>query len=457
MPLDENTPPGSNVPPPKGGCVPPLLPTSPPDFDAPPFHGPGDPPPLPPTTKRHSVRQLLGILLSLCLALFLADAAVSVMDDSLILIFGVHLLGSARGIVFVFATLLAILVYCLMGLTPMIPKRLFLPLTLFGLAAQLALLPWLIYFYARLQQLIWGLSVFQLLFGLSILCWLQGGFKVRWPLVPENRLGTRRFSWVNLSVFLLANVLVLLPALAAYVVFCSALAVDHFSDGFLALRPRGFTVQVRKYVRSDGKTILLAPMAHVGEADFYRKLSESFPTNSMILMEGVTDEKNLLTNKISYKRMAASLGLAEQQREFKPPQGQIVQADLDIEEFTTTTIDFLNLIMLIHTRGVSAGNLLKVAQYSPPPDFQEHLLDDLVKKRNRHLLEEINARLSQSENIIVPWGAAHIPEIAKEIQKAGFRLDQSRDYMVIRFRLLSKRSNSAQSTGKPSIRTNSPE
>src|ERR1051326_128800 len=229
MPLDENTPPGSNVPPPKGGCVPPLLPTSPPDFDAPPFHGPGDPPPLPPTTKRHSVRQLLGILLSLCLALFLADAAVSVMDDSLILIFGVHLLGSARGIVFVFATLLAILVYCLMGLTPMIPKRLFLPLTLFGLAAQLALLPWLIYFYARLHQLFWGLSVFQLLFGLSILCWLQGGFKVRWPLVPENRLGTRRFSWVNLSVFLLANVLVLLPALAAYVVFCSALAVDHFS------------------------------------------------------------------------------------------------------------------------------------------------------------------------------------------------------------------------------------
>jgi hypothetical protein len=41
--------------------------------------------------------------------------------------------------------------------------------------------------------------------------------------------------------------------------------------------------------------------------------------------------------------------------------------------------------------------------------------------------------LPQSDNIIVPWGAAHMPGLAKEIQKSGFRLDETREYVVIRF------------------------
>jgi hypothetical protein len=100
--------------------------------------------------------------------------------------------------------------------------------------------------------------------------------------------------------------------------------VDHFSGGFLALRPGGLTVQVRKYVRDDGKTIQLVPMAHIGEADFYRKVAETFPTNSIILMEGVTDWKRLITNEASYKRAAKSLGLAEQEEEFTPTRGEMV-------------------------------------------------------------------------------------------------------------------------------------
>jgi hypothetical protein len=339
-----------------------------------------------------------------------------------------------RGMVFLVATLVAVATYVAMGLTPKIPKHLFLPLTLFGLAAQLALVPFAIYFYDRIQQVAWGISFCQILFGLGFLYWVQGRLKLRWPLVPENRLGARRFSWLNLSGFLLVNLFVILPAVVAYLAMCASLAVDHFSDGFVALRPGGFTVQVRKYVRNDGKTILLVPMSHIGESEFYRKLAQSFPTNSIILMEGVTDDQNLLTNKISYKRMATSLGLAEQQREFKPSGGEMVRADVDVERFATDTIDFLNLVMLLHARGVKAEALLKVMEYSPPPEFQEQLLNDLLRKRNRRVLEEIQARLSQSDQIIVPWGAAHMPEIAREIQKSGFRLDDTQEYVAIHFR-----------------------
>jgi hypothetical protein len=384
------------------------------------------------------MKKLLSILLSLCLGLFLAVGAVSVVDDSLVLLFGFHLLTMTSGILTFIAALMAMLVYGLMGLTPMIPKRVFLPVTLFYVAGLLVVFPTLIYCYDRIIQIDWVLSFCQVILGLGLLWWLRGGLKFRWPIVEDKHLGDRRFSWRNLSVFLLLNVFVLLPAMVAYLALCAALAMDHFTGGFLALHPGGMTVQVRKYVRDDGKTILLIPMAHVAEADFYRKVSQSFPSNSIILMEGVTDRKHLITTGTSYKRMAKALHLAEQHEEFKPSRGKMVRADVDVEQFSTNTIDFINLVMFIHSKGMTPETVQKALQYSPPPDFQKQVFGDLLRKRNRHLWEEIQARLPESENIIVPWGVAHMPGIAAEIQKSGFRLDESREYEVIQFHVFRK-------------------
>jgi len=386
------------------------------------------------------MKKLLSILLSLCLGLFLAGGAVSVADDSLVLLFGLHLLTMMSLILTLIAMLVAMLVYGLMGLTPMIPKRVFLPVTLFYVAALLAVFPILIYYYDRMVQIDWVLSFCQVILGLGLLWWLRGGLKFHWPIVEDKHLGDRGFSWLNLVVFVLANVFGVLPAMVIYTVLCATLAVNHFSGGFLALHPGGMTVQVRKYVRDDGKTIQLIPMAHIADAGFYQKVAQSFPSNSIILMEGVTDNQNLLTNKISYKRMAKSLGLTEQKVKFKPTRGEMVPADVDVDQFSTDTIDFLNLVMFIHSKGITHATVQKALQYSPPPDFQKQVFGDLLGKRNRHLWEEIQARLPQSENIIVPWGVAHMPEIAAEIQKAGFRLNESREYEVIRFHVFRKQS-----------------
>ena len=394
------------------------------------------PPPLLPESKPKSgsMRYLLAILLSLYLGLFLADAIVSLADDSLILLFNLHLFAGIRSIVCLFAMLMAIAVYGLMGLTPMIPKRWFLPLTLFYPASQLALVPFLIYFLGRLQQINWGFSCGQVILGLGILYWIQGWLKFRWPLVSREQLAARRFGWWNLSGFLLVNFFVLLPATIVYLFICTAVAVDHFSDGFMALHPGGLTVQVRKYVRNDGKTIQLFPMSHVADAGFYQKVSQTFPTNSIILMEGVSDKENLLTNGISYQRMAKVLGLTEQKVRFGHGRGKMVRADVDVDQFSTNTIDFLNLVMLFHAQGVNAGNVLKLAQYSPPPNLQEQFIDDVLRKRNQHLVEAIQSHLSETDNIMVPWGVAHMPGIAMEIQKSGFRLDETQEFTVIRFR-----------------------
>lgn len=371
-------------------------------------------------------------LLGLFVGLFLADAAVSLLDDTLILFADVHVLTGIRGMLSLFALFMAFAIYGLMGVTPTIPKWFFLPLALFNPVAGLVSIPFLIYHYERIQQVAWAISFYQLLLGLGLLYKIRGGFNFSGPLFPESKLPALRFSWRNLAVFLSGNLFVLLPVVVVYLGWCATLAVDHFSAGFLALRPEGLTVQVRKYVRPDGRTIQLVPMTHIGEPEFYQKLAQSFPTNSTILMEGVTDEQGRLTNRISYQRMATSLGVAEQQKEFKP-RGRVVPADVDVGQFTTNTINFLNLVMLVQTKGVDDETGLKLMQYSEPAHFQQQLFNDLLSKRNRHLWQEIQARLPQSENLIVPWGAAHMPELARLIQKAGFRVIEAQEYVAIRF------------------------
>jgi hypothetical protein len=391
-------------------------------------------PPLSPPPKSGSSQTTLAILLSLYVGLFLADAVVSLADDTLALIFKHHPLSILRQPLGFLVVVASIGIYILMGLTPKIPKRLFLPMALFVPLAFLAGVPATIYHYRSLALFAWLVSLVQVVTGVAVLFRAQGGLRLRWPLVAESRLKSRGFSWRNLIVFFLVNLLILMPGAVIYLLIFASLGISHFSDGFVALRAHGLTVQARKYVRDDGKTVQLVPMAHVAERSFYRALSDSFTSNSIVLLEGVTDEQGLLTNHITYKRMAQTLGVAEQQKEFKPAQGELVPADVDVADFTTNTIGFLNLIMQVHAHGLRPDILMQLVQFAPQPGFEQELLTDLLHKRNLHVVEELQSRLDESEQFVVPWGAAHMPGIAKELQKLGFRVNETRDFTVIRFR-----------------------
>ena len=192
------------------------------------------PPIIAPCQKPSSLRPILSVLLSLCLGLFLTDGIISLIDDSFNLLWGGHPLSLIRVIVCLISSVLVIVVYGLMGLTPLIPKRFFLPLALFYLVSQLIVLLLMIYFYNRLPLIVWLTSAGQVILGLGMLYWLIGSLKPRWPLVNGNQLGTKKLSWVNLTFFLLLNIFALLPAVVGYLGFCTVLAVGHFSDGFMA-------------------------------------------------------------------------------------------------------------------------------------------------------------------------------------------------------------------------------
>jgi uncharacterized protein YbaP (TraB family) len=90
--------------------------------------------------------------------------------------------------------------------------------------------------------------------------------------------------------------------------------------------------------------------------------------------------------------------------------------------------------MLVHAKGLTPANVQTLMQYSPPPHLEDEVINDLLHKRNQRVLDEIQSELSQTDNIMVPWGVAHMPGIAREIQKSGFRLDETQEYTVIQFR-----------------------
>jgi hypothetical protein len=377
--------------------------------------------------------QLLLVCLNLFMLLFLADGVISLIDDSFILLGDAHFLSGLRSLVGMLGFLFAVLVYLLIGLNLFSPKGLFVPAALFNPAVTLLFIPALIYSYRHLPLVSWVFSACQvalILLMLKRMRWSPGRW---WPLIPEGLIQKRQFSLGKTCRFLLLNVFVILPAVLVYVVASAGVAIHHFSEGFVSLRSDGIRVQVRKYARDDGKTVLLVPMSHIGEPEFYHSLSESFPKSSTILMEGVTDDQNLLTNRISYRRTAASLGLAAQEKQFKPNPTQIVRADIDVSEFSPNTLGFLNLVMLFHSRGLNAMSVLQLMQTPQPPGFERKLFGDLLGKRNSHLLEVLGQQLSQSNELIVPWGAAHMPGIAQGIQKLGFRPVSTKEYVAIRF------------------------
>src|SRR5215831_14453301 len=132
------------------------------------------PPPIPSavtlaTPQKSGWRQFISILLSICLLLFIADAALSVLDDSLGLAFRFHGLRGLRALAGFFAMLLGLFIYFLMAFTPAIPKRLFAPAALFNPLMGLITIPVLVYFYNQQGWIGLLVSILQLALGLFIL------------------------------------------------------------------------------------------------------------------------------------------------------------------------------------------------------------------------------------------------------------------------------------------------
>jgi hypothetical protein len=187
-------------------------------------------------------------------------------------------------------------------------------------------------------------------------------------------------------------------------------------------------------------------MMHIGEEENYRRLVQSFIEEStIVLAEGVTDEDVILEAPLSYESFAAVLGL-EQQRTLTDYLGEaynegasewpvIQYADMDLREFSPETQAFLERIgRALNSDRMAQAMQQMVADYADRPEVLRTVEQDIIHRRNRHLLDEMTLALADYRRLVVPWGALHLPYIEEAITGWGFEPASSTRHRLISWR-----------------------
>ncbi len=364
---------------------------------------------------------------------FLLDGVLSLADDTLMVTAGARFLAIPRGLVSGTVLLASIPVYMLLGATPRLPWRVFLPpclfLTWLGMGA-MPLPVWL-----GLGGALLATSFLKLCMAGAVIfgVWKATGGK-SW-LFTDASLAGPGFSWRTATAFTALNLFVILPVSVAYLLGVVSLGVDHATAGFLRMRLDGLYAADRAYARGD-QTIHLIGMMHIGESSYYSGLIDSFPSEgAIILAEGVSDDQNLLPGGLSYERLAATLGL-EVQAALGEEQHNVTNADVDISVFSPSTLRILEAsseLLASESMLEALAAYSRLVEMKPDAEMLELLRHDLLEVRNDELFRHIDDALGEYDRIIVPWGALHMAGIESMVLEAGFTLVESREWQILSF------------------------
>jgi hypothetical protein len=385
--------------------------------------------------------------------LFLIDAGLSLTDE-LLSMFVAHLpaLSTVRNLVAFLVIALSLVVYILLGIDRRLPKRVFLPMTLYAFWCVMALWPLLGMIPRESQGLM--ASFGQVFIGGLALITLRSFYGGN--LLPAEAFQRPLFGWRNTLVFSSVNLL-LLPLL---VVFSLAATIGYHLDrdtaGFMRLSPLGLYTSERSY-HDDGKVVRLVAMMHIAREGYYQELVASLPTErAIILAEGVSDRDQLMEGRFHYGKLANLAGLSSQETmhldgnlleleslepaeeiEWDEAKPDIVQADMDLNSFDPRTVEFLNVLgrTLLGDKPLAQGLVAynDWAQVHGTPEVFSGVMDDILHKRNEVVIDTLQRSLDRYDTIIVPWGGMHMPAIEAAVLKQGFVPGDKKERLLFAF------------------------
>ncbi len=208
------------------------------------------------------------------------------------------------------------------------------------------------------------------------------------------------------------------------------------TGGFLGLEGTNVTSIERVYEKN-GKTLHLIPMVHIGDEEFYKEISKvDGKVKTLFLLEGVSDRDKLLQN-LDYGNFAKGAGLDLQKDHFNPTVPEefkhnisIMMADIDVNQFKPETRDFLKKVFdQMNKKSFFEVMYMSSDKFSAKESAA--LIVDLVQKRNAKVLSELKTNEKNFQEIYIPWGAAHMPEIERDILRDGYRPVSSKYRTVI--------------------------
>jgi hypothetical protein len=407
-------------------------------------------------TGKNSSHQIIRGLVNGFLILFLLDGCLSVLDEVVSLFAPVSMLSGVRSLIANAVIVMSVALYFSLGIDKRLPKPVFLPLIAFVWFCPLSL--WL--FPGLTTFAFYGLftALSQLLILLLVTARFQASDR-RSFLMPETAFAAPAFGWKNTAGFAVVTVAILPFFLVLLTLFSADTWAQQNTAGFMRVAPDGVHMLEKVYRRGE-KTVRLVAMVHIGEKQYYQGLSrQQSQGRAIVLAEGVTDEKQLLKNRLDYGSLAGYVGLVPQRDQLmykgrliddgqlEEQQGSasdarngepdIVRADVDLSSFRPTTVWFIEELakQMKHGRTLRE-QLLGCMEWwnkSVTPEMQETIVDDLLHKRNRELIRHFDSAVKRYDTIIIPWGAMHMAEIEPEVVKQGFHLQQTYDHVSVHF------------------------
>jgi hypothetical protein len=257
-------------------------------------------------------------------------------------------------------------------------------------------------------------------------------------LFPREATCFAEFSWARTTLTLAVKFFIGVPALCAYLLVSTQILVREYSSGFLEITPSGIFTEARIY-ELNGRKIYLLPTIHIASPAFYETLMAGLPEqSSVILPEGVTDQKGLLKAGIDYSGAADSVGLAAQpDLTVQPKSHAVLRCDADVSDFSPVTIGVLNglgRVLKNFQSGETEGMLAAMeALESGDPAA---LWKDILETRNNKVLEGLKQALPRYEHVAVPWGAAHMPGIERGLLALHARRTETRRVEVFQWKEL---------------------
>lgn len=329
------------------------------------------------------------------------------------------------------ALFLPLVVLILVGSFEKLPWRPLLPALLFSLWEGCLYLP-LPALFMGTNTLLFITGGVQFFVGCATMLYLKRTSAGSSFLFQESRWNGCQFSMGRTVVGFGVKMFILLPCLVLYLAWSAQWMLTRLSRGFIHIDTNGLYTEARDY-QKDGKIIHLLPTVHVAAPAFYDTLMESLPVSQLVVLpEGVTDKNHLMKAQLDYHAAADSVGLSAQPDLLEKRNQPATQpCDADISDFSPTTVAILNGVARA-MQAAAGGDALGALQSLSSMEDKDAatIMEDIIETRNMKVVDGIRKALEKYPHVAVPWGAAHMPGIEREILKMDFQRTEVRRVQV---------------------------
>ncbi|MDO8423172.1 MAG: hypothetical protein Q7S99_13530 [Parvibaculum sp.] len=374
------------------------------------------------------------------------DGALSIADDLLKAYADSTALTGFRQTVAISVIYLLPLVLALMILVPPLPRRIFIPAFLCTIWANFILWPMTLtpgplasLPVAAIQIIVFLLTIFWIYRRTGRLSLMASDLPVKTHLLRRVFLG------------LLTTMVSLVVAFTFLIGVGLRNKIETETGGYLTFSRAGVSVAEKTLTKGD-KSVRLIGMVHIGDDAFYKKLFSSFPPDSLVLAEGVTDRTGRMTGSMTYEGVAKVLGLSSQvevQSQWieksekdiaatpsgSPRPAPLMNGDIDMSDFSAETVGFLRATADVYgapSMSQAYERMVKMNELYTDEQMTA-AFTEVIEKRNTHVLKTLDEQIKTRDSIVIPWGAQHMPGLEKGLLTRGYAVTAQQSRLVISF------------------------